>query len=389
MTVPYYASYTAFLTLIAVIGLLGQAGAAPVKITATDVAHFTVYHSPQTPGYTCWAGCWLMPDETLMLSFHQATGPLSGRPHARPDVLHALSWPPQGNFGYDMTGTIQQIIHLASTDGSHTWQQIATEPYHSPMNGCTCEAETALPDGTVVRGVWGQYLPFYDVPQTGYVQRSTDRGQTWTAPSPVMDPDRFIVFPKRLRLLRDGRLVLTGGFSPLGPDIKTRYDWFKGMRMAMWLSDDGGHTWPAPVVVLPDMSNEETDFAELPDGRLLFVSRVDGAPHPRWQSLLEPAGDSYHLISYEPAPFPHSGHPEMLAAREGVALHLATTGIHWTADAGQTWHDLGIGGTGYYPRSVQLPDGRIFCVCHRGGDNPYDGSVDQEIQAMTFRLQAE
>jgi len=28
---------------------------------------------------------------------------------------------------------------------------------------------------------------------------------------------------------------------------------------------------------------------------------------------------------------------------------------------------------------VQLPDGRIFCVFHRGSDNPYDGSVDQEI----------
>ena len=78
----------------------------------------------------------------------------------------------------------------------------------------------------------------------------------------------------------------------------------------------------------------------------------------------------------------------MLAAREGVALHLATSGISWTADAGKTWHDLDIGGTGYYPRSLQLPDGRIFCVAHRGGDDPYDGSADQEILAMTFRLRA-
>jgi hypothetical protein len=134
--------------------------------------------------------------------------------------------------------------------------------------------------------------------------------------------------------------------------------------------------------------SEESDFAELQDGRLLFVHRADRPPS-RWQSVMEPVGEGFRLADSGPAPFPHSGYPEMLSAREGVALHLATTGISWTGDAGESWHDLGVGGTGYYPRSVQLPDGRVFCVFHRGGDNPYDGSVDQEIQAMTFRLQAE
>ena len=31
----------------------------------------------------------------------------------------------------------------------------------------------------------------------------------------------------------------------------------------------------------------------------------------------------------------------------------------------------------------------LLVVFHRGGDNPYDGSMDQEIQAMTFRLEVE
>ena len=79
----------------------------------------------------------------------------------------------------------------------------------------------------------------------------------------------------------------------------------------------------------------------------------------------------------------------MLFTREGVTLHLATTGISWTDDAGETWHNLGIGGTTYYPRSVQLSDGTIFCVGHRGGDNPYNGSVNQEILALTFRLEVQ
>jgi len=264
----------------------------------------------------------------------------------------------------------------------------------------------------------GNYLPFYDVPQTGYIQRSTDRCQTWSAPVPVMEPGKFLVIPKRLRLLKDGRAVLTGGFVSSSSEDRTPGETVARLMPTMWISSDAGQTWSEPIVVLPaaeeeDVSlTEECDFAELPDGSLLFITRVDASAHKRWQSLLrsaeatrrimaeemlapsdeetsEAAQPAFAIVSAGPAPFPHSGHPEMLWAREGVALHLATTGIHWTGDGGESWHDLGIGGTGYYPRSVQLPDGRIFCVYHRGGDNPYDGSVDQEIQAMTFRLEVE
>ena len=89
-----------------------------------------------------------------------------------------------------------------------------------------------------------------------------------------------------------------------------------------------------------------------------------------------------------PAPFPHSGHPEVLAAREGPVLHIAQTGIHGTADAGVTWRELSKEGSGYYPRAVQVPDGRILCVYHHGGDNGY-GDYDQSIGLCIFRLLAE
>ena len=59
-----------------------------------------VYHSPQTPGYTCWTGAWTMPDGSLMISFTQAIGPVAGRPKAPPEVLAKLNWTP----AYDMTG---------------------------------------------------------------------------------------------------------------------------------------------------------------------------------------------------------------------------------------------------------------------------------------------
>ena len=365
----------------------------PTKVTATDVQKFTVYHSPQTPGYTCWVGAWVMPDETLMISFHQATGPFSGRPSAPKDVLEKLTWPPGDgtNFGYDMTGLIQQVIILASTDGGQTWEQVGTYPYHSPMNGMGGKGTVGLPDGTIIREVIGHYLPFWNVPQTGCVQRSTDGGQTWGSLEPIMDPDEFRTYPGRIRLLRDGRAVLLGAYAA-SINAQTRAQSQRYRKPSMWISSDGGHSWSEPLAVtLPQEGvhfTEESDLAELPDGRLLVVDRANPAA-PRWQSVFEPEGDTFRLVSFELAPLPYSGYPDLLATTEGLVLHLASTGIHWTADAGENWHDLGIGGTGYYPCSVQLPDGRIFCVYHRGSDNPYDGSVDQEIQAMTFRLEVE
>ena len=54
------------------------------QVTVREQSRRTIYHSPQTPGYTCWAGIWKMPDASVMIAFTQATGPLEGwRQHSR------------------------------------------------------------------------------------------------------------------------------------------------------------------------------------------------------------------------------------------------------------------------------------------------------------------
>ena len=50
--------------------------------TAIEYQRQTIYHSPQTPGFTCWVNAWTMRDGSLMVSFTQATGPVAGRPKA-------------------------------------------------------------------------------------------------------------------------------------------------------------------------------------------------------------------------------------------------------------------------------------------------------------------
>jgi len=154
---------------------------------------------------------------------------------------------------------------------------------------------------------------------------------------------------------------------------------------------------------------EESDFCELANGDLFWVHRVEhypaqsvNVPPParpiaervpdgysdRMQSLLTHQGDTWEPGPAAPAPFPHSGFPCVLLTREGVILHLATDGIHWTADVGEAWTRLSIPGTGYYPCAMQLPDGTIICMGHVGGDDVY-GSVDQSIVQQTFRLKTD
>src|SRR4051812_49961858 len=85
----------------------------------TDFKRRTIYHSPQTPGYTCWVGAWQMPDKNLMVTFKQATGPLIDRPRSI-DLLKKLgadTKDPQRDF----TGLELANIYVRSTDDGQTW----------------------------------------------------------------------------------------------------------------------------------------------------------------------------------------------------------------------------------------------------------------------------
>ena len=364
-------------------------------LVGVEHRHKTIYRSPQKPGFTSWVGAWTMPGGDLMVSFTQATGPAQGRTAAPREVQQKLSWPPPGHPGYDMTGLELRNVHLRSTDAGATWREASADRFQSCMNGVTGEAETALADGTILRGVWGFYLPYDDhLPKTGYLERSRDGSRSWGMPEVLLDPARYSVWPKRLRVLRDGRLIVLGGVADVAANSRTRAEYSGLFRPLLMVSADAGKTWTGPIEVVPEQQREgwggeEFDAAELPNGDLLCVFRRQppgAAGEVRWQGVLRKEGAGWRAGEPGPAPFPHSGHPELLATREGVVLHLATTAIHATANAGQNWQRLELPGTSYYPRSVQSADGRIFVFGHLGGDDEY-GKVDQSIVMDSFRLE--
>jgi len=336
-----------------------------------------------------------MPDGSLMVSFTQATGPVKGRPRAPKAVQHRLTWPPRGRPGYDMTGLDMRNVHLRSTDAGKTWKKVSADAFKSCMNGITGEAQTALPDGTIIRGVWGYYLPYNpELPKTGYLERSINGSKTWGKPQVLLDPAKYSAWPKRIRVLRDGRLIAIGGVAHVPANSRTRAEYNGLFEPLLMVSSDNGKTWKGPISVVPlkhrqNWGGEEFDAAELPNGDLLCVFRrigpSDGGREVRWQGVLRKSGDTWIPGDVAPAPFPHSGHPDVLATREGPILHVATSGIHWTTNAGRTWHKLDLPGTAYYPRAVQAADGRIFVFGHVGGDDAY-GKSDQSIVMDSFRL---
>jgi hypothetical protein len=377
-----------------------------------QIARRFVYHSPQYPGFTCWCGLWSMPDGSTMCCFTQATGPLRGRPQAPPEVRRRLDWPPStGAAGtettgeaYDMTGLDLANVHLRSTDAGDTWTLVARDHFRSCMNGITGEAETALADGSLLRAVWGPYLPYDRVPYNGYLERSLDSGANWGPPQVIYGRHGCLFWPKRIRVLRDGRVLAGGGLLRVGPANDTRRGWFEDSEPVLFVADARAANWGDPIPVVPAGQqasalgiSEEFDWAELDNGDLLLVLRADAARGGpcRLQTRLQQAADRWVATKVERAPFPPSGHPELLATREGAVLHLATTGVAWTQDAGATWSPLeiddGLGplqrlpATGYYPRSLQLPDGQVLVVGHVGGDDAY-GTVDQSIVAVRFGL---
>ncbi|MFH1567861.1 MAG: sialidase family protein [Gemmatimonadota bacterium] len=373
-----------------------------------DLERRFVYHSPWYPGFTSWCGLWLMPDRAVMCSFTQATGPLAGRPQAPAEVRVRLDWPPPGADGrvreeYDMTGLDLENVHLRSDDGGRTWARTGSDHFRTCMNGATGEAEEALRDGSLLRGVWGPYLPYDGGPDTGYMERSGDGGSTWSAPIAICPDPGAAFWPKRIRRLADGRLLTGGGLIQRTPGADHRTAWSARTAPVLFTSADEGASWAGPIHLLPAAGHpgleltEEFDWAELEDGDLLCMIRAAAGNH-RAQVVLRRAGKGWEPGGLAATRLPHSGHPELLRLADGAVLHIATTGISVTGDRGATWEDLSLGdgyealrrspGVPYYPRSALLPDGHVLVVGHVGGDDGY-GCADQSIVGLRFGLESD
>jgi hypothetical protein len=297
---------------------------------------------------------------------------------------------------------------MESVDGGETWKMLPLPP----TDYATGRGIAVLSDGTLIR-------PVQISPSVGYVQRSEDGGKSWSEPIYLLPLEtHYVGGATLLHPLRDGRVVaFTGAWKrddvAVG-GVLMPYQHSRQRKM-MFISLDKGLTWGEPIELmsLEDGVCDESDFCELPNGDLFWVHRCEiypaklteippGAarmglvPTDPWynfysdrkQSITRKSGDTF--IPEKPELMkgvPHSGYPMILYTQEGIILNFQREAIYWTADLGKHWEKLNINISAitWYPKALQLADGKIICVSHVGLDDEY-GTVDQSIFQQTFRL---
>jgi len=181
----------------------------------------------------------------------------------------------QANYADAMAGCCERLHR--STDGGRTWSQ-AERTFVCDMHlggleaTLSCAGEVAL-----VAGIEGSDIKRQPRnPKRCRLRRSTDGGRNWSAPIDLNDRHGGVMpYGKMIRLRSSGRLLLPtyacanwldrGGSRTLG---------------VIFASDDDGLTWTELGTVEQDESVRdlrllELAIVELPDGRLLGITRGD------------------------------------------------------------------------------------------------------------------
>ncbi len=419
-------------------------GGASSSWSATSYTEAIIANPAGAP-YTSWTGVWTNPvDGTLWTAWNQSGGSLgSGMPTWAKNRVGGLYRGLEWDY-WNLTNTRQ---YMSSSDNGATWSYQyprggVADTLVTPVDGAstatgfsgcsstgatsgsgcsimlphayTPQADFMLGDGTIIRRVNGEDMPYnLGVKGTAFLQRLAPGG-TWSAPQYLLAPATYTYQISRIRRLSDDRLIAIGQKwnAPAG----TRTGSSPAYHLLM-VSSDNGTSWTEALTIGSGVTApyvNEWDYAETGNGNLIAVFRVDGDDNPK-QALLTKSGSSWVMSNVQDTPFAHSGHPELLRTAEGPILYIARDDLNgargiWyqsNADAqagNDNWAQLkfdsaGTGGnctavTGgyhcsskYYPRSIQSEgDGTIVIVSHNGYDQPYPPSSNQYIYVQRFKL---
>ncbi|KOX25975.1 alpha-sialidase [Saccharothrix sp. NRRL B-16348] len=221
------------------------------------------------------------------------------------------------------TGAIRVVLRR-SDDGGCTWGPLSVVSDNGDATAGN-PAPVVLPGGDVVllttrngrvteREIMTGAVSPADSRRV-FVQRSSDDGRTWTPEREITSvakrPDWrwYATGPGHAIVLRhgphDGRIVVPANHSAAPPagstDLGTEAKYYGGHSL---ISDDGGRTWRigfsedrADV----DVASNETTVAQLPDGRLYFNSRNQGALAGRVDATSTDGGSTL-TAPYRPQP---------------------------------------------------------------------------------------
>jgi photosystem II stability/assembly factor-like uncharacterized protein len=388
-------------TLGLILVLAGSARAIEVKVVsggessakATDCRRMLVgpgVNQPDPhPGYTGFVG-WDAPlrlrNGTLLVSFS------TGYWHASPptpltlDANTLATWKKIGMPTDVDAPRGGRAMLIRSADQGKSWSKPETI-LDSPWDDRSPDM-VELPDGTILCTLFtysGEADPVKKPERAcrTAILRSTDGGRSWEKtlrrlPSPFLSD----ATDGPAIVLKDGSVLLAVYGSP---EVGGRE------QNAIFRSTDRGQTWELLSVVKCDHEMSESAVAQLPDGRLVLITRPEGDllwSSDGGRSWTKPA--SFGMRMFEPG---------LLALRDGTLLCLhgsyGAGGLRaiFSSDGGQTWiapaakHGFEVDRAVYgYGRGIELPDGSVLAVyLHTGGHATRDAQTEA-LWAIRLRV---
>ncbi len=338
---------------------------------------------PGYGGFVGWTSPLLLRNGEIIVGF--SAGYWHGSPPTPLDIddESLRSWIEMGFPEGIVAPTGGRAMHVRSTDGGVTWSRPVTlidtpdDDRHPNF--------IELDNGTILCS----FFTFggRSRPARTRIVRSFDGGRTWEqTPRSLPSPFAWDATDGPFIVLDDGTVLLAayGG----------RDDESSTSEVAVFSTTDAGDTWELRGVAVGPNEMSEPGIAQLPDGRLVMVTRPEGDiawSDDRGATWSRPV--SFGVRLYEPG---------LLALSDGTLLCLHGTynsegasGIRaiLSADGGRTWRapaatygfevDPNVYG---YGRGIELPDGSVYiCYLDTGGHGA-DDARSEAIWSLRLRV---
>ena len=370
------------------------------KISRVEIVP-NLYHPPENPCWVAWCTLW-SGERGPMLGMLHIFGDLNRPPPIMPPEFDR-AFP---NSFYNMTGLNkrQRLFHVdARNIGPAGLQQVTELDVPGMWNHAAFYCICRLRCGVTL--AHRMHMDLADAAWKGRgacIARSYDDGLTWPAAqnveiiSPHVTGHLGRLWINRIIELRDGTVAAVGYGIQRGDENE-----YYNVNSYLTTSSDHGQSWSAPILIAPNENGQvglpEPAVAELSNGDLLVICRAElklegpslsYAPNgaPRRQVRVTKKAGRWMAGPVKLLDIPHGGQPELRMTRQGVLLYISHEGVWATVDDGDSWHRTTLPPAGYYPQSVQLDDGRILAVGHRGNDYPYPPPEDMTVWGVIFQI---
>ncbi len=366
---------------------------------AVEVVEFEsrcIYEPQRPPYYACWA-C-LFPGEhgRWYVAFEEVSRPEKPLSKSPAELTYAIGLPQ----GYDKSQFLMEAVIIESTDEMQSWHEVSRKGYRFHHTVGLYGGSGRTRNGKFLRFHWPVYCFDRSVKPNEILEVSEDDGKTWINKGSFHDA-HFTGYPHRLRMLRDGTLVVC---VPLWPRFGTSERPIRAScnpyavgeySMTLFFSFDQGQSWEGPLPIYAGQRVSETDFVELPSGDLLFINNSifaipgrqliyrDGnhfTPGPLERArgnTCMPDGESINLNTVPEA---------VCLIDDGILVGCMRPGhYYFSDDLGQMWHPLPGSPQPksveslqvYQPSMCYLGDGKVACAGHLGFDDPITNTEDE------------